>query len=372
MTELWTQRRALCAIIARNLRMAVRRPDLVVQTIVVPLVVLGLASIIFGATDAWPVAVVDHSKTPASDKVIEAIADTRGATGPYFRIVETDPENAKEQVGAGRLHLVVTIPDDFATSRTIETITYNINTDAMKNVRLRLATMANLYDSRVAGLSVTNSQLTKERPSDVTRSSFMGGSAVILALLLGSALIAANLYAVDHERRTTKEIALTPLGSHLSGIGAMLTGWLLAPVAALPTVGLAAVMGTRTTWASLIQAAVIVLPSALAAGGFGVACAALLRSHSHIQPIIILLALGSYFASGGFIPVPSLPPLARDLATWWPSSYVFEWANSLLHGFSSSATAAAVGSILGAALAGAALAAWAGHREPARAHRQGQ
>lgn len=43
---------ALLAVTRRNLIVALRRPDLLIQTMAVPVVVLGLASIIFGATDA--------------------------------------------------------------------------------------------------------------------------------------------------------------------------------------------------------------------------------------------------------------------------------------------------------------------------------
>lgn len=75
-------------------------------------------------------------------------------------------------------------------------------------------------------------------PQDVPRTAFMSGSAVILAFLLGCALITANLYALETEYRTTTEISLTPVGSHLAGLGAAVAGWLLALATTLPTVAL--------------------------------------------------------------------------------------------------------------------------------------
>jgi hypothetical protein len=327
-----TQLTALLAITLRNLRIAARRPDLLVQAMAVPVVVLGLASIIFGATDAWPIAVIDRSNSPEARTVIRATEESKGATGPYLRTITTDPEQADTLLRQGRIHVVVTIPADFATSQQIEARTFNINTDAMKNVRLRLTTMANLHD-RLEGIGGVTAHIEKVKPRDVTRTGFMGGSAVILALLLGSALIAANLYAVDSEHRTRKEVALTPVGSHHAASGAVLAGWLLSVAAAVPTLGLAIAFGTRAAPGDLAQSALVVVPSALAAAGLGVLAAIGLRTHRLIQPTLILLALGSYFASGGFIPVPALPPLARALATWWPPSYAFEWTNPVLHGF---------------------------------------
>jgi ABC-2 type transport system permease protein len=325
-----THLRALLAVTARNLKIALRRPDLLIQTMAVPVVVLGLAAIIFGASDAWPIAVIDQSRSPESRTLTRALAETRGATGPYFRTYTTNEDEAERLLSQGRLHLVVAIPPDFATTKEIQTRTYNINTDAMKNVRLRLSTMANL-DDRLSGVAGVTGRIDKVSPVDVTRTAFMGGSAVIIALLLGAALISANLYAVDTEHRTRTEMALTPVGTQHAASGAALAGSLLSVLTAVPTLALALAFGTRATAANITQAGLVVLPAALAAAGLGVLTAISLRTHRLIQPTIILLVLGSYFASGGFVPVASLPPVARELATWWPVSYVFEWSNPVLH-----------------------------------------
>ncbi|MFV0430331.1 MAG: ABC transporter permease [Arachnia sp.] len=345
-----TQLSALLALIARNLRLASRRRDLLIQTVAVPVVVLGLASIIFGGSDAWPIAVVDESDSAASHRLVQALDQTHGATGPYFHTLTTDAEQADAMLRDGRLQLIVTIPEDFASTHEILTHTYNINTDAMKNVRLRLTTAANLYDelARIDGVSAT---VVTERPTFVTRTAFMGGSAVILALLLGAALISANLYAVETEHRTRKEMALTPLGTGLAAAGAAISGWLLSLVTAIPTLLLALAFGTRATGLDLAQAALIMLPAGLASAGVGVLTAIGLRTHRLIQPTLILLALGSYFASGGFMSVSALPPLARTVADWWPVSYVFEWTNPVLHGFEAAPSGLTIAAVWTAAVA---------------------
>ncbi|MBO3102312.1 ABC transporter permease [Cellulomonas fengjieae] len=368
--SLLAQLRGVGALVGRNLRIARRRPDLLVQTMAVPVVVVGLASVIFGATDAWPVAVVDRADSPASHRVVAAIEDVSGATGPYFRVVETDPARAGRLVEDGRLHLVVTIPAEFDTSRTLETTTFNINTDAMKNVRLRLSAAANAVDAQAD--TDVRATIDKAKAQDVTRTAFMGASAVILALLLGAALLSANVYAVETEHRTTKELALSPLGHHVAGVGAALTGWVLTWATAVPTALVALALGTRVDARQVLLAALVVAPASLAAAGVGVWVAARLRVHRAIQPTIILVAIGSYFASGGFVPVPGLPPLARALATWWPPSYVFEWANPVLHGFRDAPSAGALVAVGAAAALGVVLAARAAQRDLRRSHAQGQ
>ena len=336
-----THLRALGAVVRRNLVIALRRPDLLVQTMAVPLVVLGLASVIFGATDAWPIAVIDNSHTARSRALVQAIGETRGVTGPYFRTITTDPVEAEDMLARGRLQLVVSIPREYSSTDEIRTQTFNINTDAMKNVRLRLSAAANLDDRLTSSRGVLG-RVEPAPPLPVTRTAFMGGSAVILALLLGSALVSANLYALDTEHRARKEVALTPIGPQYAGGGAALAGSLLSLLTALPTLALAVAFGTRATAANVAQASAVVVPAVLAAAGVGVLAAVGLRTHRLIQPTIILLALGSYFASGGFTPVNGLPPLARGLATWWPVTYVFEWANPVLHDVAPDPTRAAV------------------------------
>ncbi|WDH78175.1 ABC transporter permease [Microbacterium esteraromaticum] len=366
-----TQLNALFALIGRNLRLARRRIDLLIQTMAVPVVVLGLASIIFGASDAWPIAVIDESESADSRSLIRTLDDTHGATGPYFDTITTDADVAEGMLRDGRLHAIVTIPPDFAETQRILTSTYNINTDAMKNVRLRLTTTANLYDdlSHLTGVSAST---IKEQRTDVTRTAFMGGSAVILALLLGAALISANLYAVETEHRTRKEIALTPVGTHLAAAGAAIAGWMLSLVAAIPTVLLALAFGTRIAPFDLMQAALIVVPAGVACAGLGVLAAVGLHTHRLIQPVMIMLALGSYFASGGFIPVSGLPPLARTVAEWWPPTYVFEWANPVLHGFAAGPSALSIAAVLTAAAVTVGAAMWAARQDYRRSYAQGQ
>ena len=368
--SLLVQLRGVGALVGRNLRIARRRPDLLVQAMAVPVVVVGLATVIFGASDAWPVAVVDRAGSPASQRVVAAIEDVRGATGPYFRVVETDADRAERLVDEGRLHLVVTIPADVETTRAIETTTFNINTDAMKNVRLRLSAAANAVDAQAD--TDVHAVIDKVKAQDVTRTAFMGASAVLLALLLGAALISANVYAVEVEHRTAKELALSPLGPHAAGVGAALTGWTLAWVTALPTALVALALGARVDPRQVLLAGLVVAPAVLAAAGVGVWVAARLRVHRAIQPTIILVAIGSYFASGGFVPVPGLPPLARALATWWPPAYVFEWANPVLHGFRDMPSTGALLAVGAGAVLGVVLAAGAARRDLGRRHAQGQ
>lgn len=353
---------SLFFVIRRNLAIARQRPDILVQSGLVPIVLLTLAAIIFGGSDDWPVAVIDESQSEYSRQFVDAIERVQGESGPYFRIIEKNPERAADLIEAGRLHLVLTIPPQFAETRRVDALTYNINTDAMKNVRLR-TTAAVEHLEHDQGARLVSYKLDKVKPVDVSRNAFMAGSAVFLALMLGSMLIAANLFAIEEEGRTRKEILLSPLGCVPAALGAALSALPLAILVALPTLLVAYLFGLRVESMPGLRASLVLLPAMLALSGAGVWVAHILRQHRAIQPAIILMALASYFAAGGFVSVPGLPPAARAFSSVWPPSYVFELANPLLHGFQESVSIMELTVFSLAAIFGLLLAIYAGRRE---------
>ncbi|MEE1931074.1 ABC transporter permease [Streptomyces sp. TRM 70351] len=365
--------RAVLATHRRNLRLLRRRPDLVAQGVLVPLVVLVLCAILFGSWgDSWPVAVVDKAKNEQSAAITDSLGEARSNVEPYFEVIEEDPEQAARMLEDGRLQLVITIPEDVARTGEIDIATYNVNTDATKNLRFRVDDALNIHDQARGALPATvDLQTVAEK--DVTRSAFIAGGVLFLALLLGAMLLAANVFAVEEEGRTGKEILMSPVGAPAAAVGAVLTSTLLAYATALPTLltGLL-LFGFRPDAGALGLVAVFMLPLLVAASGLGVLLAQVLRQHRAIQPPVILIAIATFFVGGGFVSVPGMPPLARTIAEWWPPSRVFEWGNPVLHEFTGGYTGGQWAWAVAFALLGLAAAVWAGRRELTAPRRNGQ
>lgn len=365
--------RAVLATHRRNLRLLRRRPDLVAQGVLVPLVVLVLCSILFGSWgDRWPVAVVDQAGTERSAAVTESLKEARSNVEPYFEVIEDDLDEAQAMLEEGRLQLVVIIPEDVGATGEIGILTYNVNTDAMKNLRFRVDDGLNIHDE-VRGELRTTVDLRTVAEDDVTRSAFVAGGVLLLALLLGAMLLAANVFAVEEENRTGKELLMSPLGASPAALGTVLTATALSYATALPTwlTGLL-LFGFRPEPGALVLVAVFLLPLAVAAAGLGVLLAQLLRQHRAVQPPVILIAIATFFVGGGFVSVPGMPPPARTIADWWPPSRVFEWSNPVLHGFADGFTGRQWAWAVGFALLGVAAAWWAGRRELSAPRRNGQ
>ncbi|MTE21404.1 ABC transporter permease [Streptomyces sp. TRM43335] len=365
--------RAALATHRRNTRLLRRRPDLVAQGVLVPLVVMVLSAVLFGAWgDSWPVGMVDRAKTEQSARVLDAFEESSSNVEPYFRTIETDPEKAESMIRDGRLQLLVEIPEDFDTTGRVEITTYNINTDATKNLRLRVEDALNIHDQRSGAMTVA-ADLRTVQPQDVTRSAYIAGSLTLLALLLGAVLLAANLFAMEHEGRTGKELLMSPRGAGAAAQGTVLTATAVAYLSALPTflTGLL-LFGFRPDPAALGLVALFMLPVLVAAAGLGVLLAQVLREHRAVQPPIILTAIATFFVCGGFVGVDGMPPVARAISEWWPASRIFEWANPVLHRFSDSFPAGQWVWAVVAALLGVLAAAWAGRREQAAPRNNGQ
>lgn len=365
--------RPVLAITGRNLTLLRRRKDLLAQAVLVPIVLLTLCALIFGAGgDDWPVAVVDNSHSPQSTALIQSINDTKSRITPYFRIIQTDPAKADKMIGKGRLQLSIEIPADFATSHQVHISTYNINSDATKNLRLRVDDALNNYDNRSGNMQAAVDLRTVKR-DDIPRTEFIAGSVLLLALFFGAALLAANLFAIEVEGRTTKEILMSPVGPGGAAVGAMLAGTLGAFGTTLPTYLIARyAFGLTPPWGAFGLVLLFMIPLMFACAALGVVLAHLLRLHRTIQPLVILTGIATFFAAGGFVSVPGLPPIARTFAEFWPFSRIFQWNNPVLYRFADHFPAQQWGWAVAIAAVGLLAALWAGRRERALPQRGGQ
>src|SRR5699024_5702457 len=251
---------------------------------------------------------------------------------PYFSIREMENEQASDAVKKGRLQMLIRIPDDFVQSQTVYTETFNINTDMMKNVRLRLehTVLKQLEKNNVLHAAP---ELVLEKKEDVWRESFIAGSSVLLALMFTATITAANLFAFDLENRTQKEISLTPLNNIYGGLGTILTSTLMAFAASISTM-IVGMLVFRLEPQNLLTIFIGIIPALIACSILGIIIAHLLKRYRVIQPIIIVTFMATFFGAGGYSSVAGLPPIARTFSEVWGFSYIFEWFNPVMHDFS--------------------------------------
>lgn len=231
----------------------------------------------------------------------------------------------------------------------------------MKNARLRLTRAVQDYAAahtpHAAPVTVTQ---TTTRADDVRRRTFIAHSAVILAIMVGSALNAAIMVAREWEHRTVQEIRLAPRPLADLTVGTILAGVVTGMITALLALAVAvAVFGVRIPIGRLPVLLAIAGPVSVACAGVGIAIGAWLRDYRAVQPLLMITFAGSFFASGGFSSVATLPRGVQVFDRFWPIAHVFETMQAQAWmAAPPSAAPMLIGSLL-AAVAGAGLGAWA-------------
>lgn len=326
------------ATVAKDLRLWARDRQAMLAPMILPIVLMFIATVLFGfGGDEWNIAVVNDSDGPRAASFVQAINQSRSDISPYFNIVTTDSAEGTRLVDEGRLQLMVTIPADFdrtvaaGGTPTLETRTFNINTDMMKNARLRLDRVLQDWGVTQGKSPVTIDQIT-DRPHDVWRKSFIGGSASILAIMVGAALNTAIMMAREWEHDTHKEIRLAPNAQTAVIAGKLIAGIVSGAVVTAVTLTLAITLfGLRIPTDRIPLLIVYAGLTALASSSIGLAIGAWLKDFRAVQPVLLVTLAGSFFASGGFSSVPTLPPAARAVDSWWPVAHVFETLNNYTH-----------------------------------------
>lgn len=245
------------AIATKNLHQWARDRQAMVGPMLIPIVLMLLCGVLFGfGGDDWNIGLVNKGSGPYSAAFERHVRDLRSNISPYFHVVTTDADEARSLVEQGRLQLVVTIPDDFdevmAAGGTpqLATQVFNINTDMMKNARLRLDRAIQDFAADIAPdqTPITVTQTTT-RADDVWRRTFIANSAVILAIMVGAALNTANMVAREWERRTSKEIRLAPRPLRYLVTGNLIAGFIAGLASTAVTLTFAiALFGVRIPW----------------------------------------------------------------------------------------------------------------------------
>lgn len=351
--------RAVLATHVRNVKLLTRQRSLLAQVVVLPVAMLILSTMIFGGVgDTYPIALVNRGEDNQARKLEEQIRTVGSDLGPYYRVVETDYADAKRKLDRGRLHMLLVIPEGYSDTHRLRMETFNINSDAAKNFRGRLQVVLN--HTPVPGASpVLTEEMQSVKPQDVPRSAYLGGSSVLLALFFGATLIAANLFLIEREGGTRKEILLTPLHPAVSGLANVVTATVVSMILSLLPLGLSYwIAQLQVPLGRILVMYLAMIPVLIACGGLGILLGHWLKVFRSAQPLLTVGAIATFFVAGGFTMVAFLPESAQVFSFWWPFSRIFTWFGPYLHGFAGLGAGRITG-LFGAAVIGLLLLWWA-------------
>lgn len=295
--------RAAFSLAWKDILSNLRTPFFLVVTVAVPLVFSGLYSLVVQVSATNPIAIARYSQGPYSEIFISILQEMKSVDGPYFRILTTNPGEAFDLYEDGDVGGVIEIPPDFdeqierGNHADTNLHVYNINSDATKNLQLRLDHAIYLYQQQANGMTVTV-QETATFQHDMSIKTYLGTALLMFTVLFAAMANTGSLLAQEWEDRTAKMVILTP-----HGFGALIFGkWLGAFLLTCISMLLGLIILRVTLAFPVTQLGINSWLSLLTFFFYGAAIGAFLgvrfQQSLPIIPICVMIAIVHFFLSG--------------------------------------------------------------------------
>ncbi len=317
--------RTTWVILRKDLAIWLRQPANITATVLPPLAFLLVQALGAAAVGRSPVALVVQDTGPQAVQMANIIHQA-----DVFRIQDANSQQAQALLKNLSVVAVITIPPDFTQhvaaheTAPIDVTVNNLNLDFTNDLRRSVPDAITQYYQVQGSASPIKITLQEHdlRQRDVQFFQY-GILPTIVLLLMISGLVSGGLSAArEWERRTIKELLLSP-ATHV----AIIAGKVLAGFVTTFTLGvLVLLLGYLLGWTqpqgiywltTLLTIALVALLSA----GLGVAIGALTQRIQTVIPIAINLALYLFFLAGGTGVLAFEPAWLQNIAAFIPLTY---------------------------------------------------
>lgn len=319
---------AALAICAKDLRVCVRHPGLVVGTLLLPTSFALVAFMGAAATGRAPVVVVnlDHGRYGA--QLVRAIQDAG-----VFRITLTGSRGAARRLYDGEQDAaIVTIPADTTALLDrhrqvhVQVLVANIDDDVADDIDRSVPdAVIDWYQSRPRpGPMQVTLAARALRPENVLLYQYSILPIIALVVTVAGILVAGMAAAEEFAMGTVKGLLLAPVPRAAIIAGKIAAGWVFTFVLAVLVLAAGAVLDwTRpygvAGWAEALSA--LALGSLLSAG-LGIALGTWSQRKQPVSAYAVLLSLQLFAGAGGIGVVWFEPPLLQEIARWDPLTYM--------------------------------------------------
>ena len=335
-----TQLLAIWAILRKDVALTLRRPVVILVTILPPLVVLLVLVLEAASVTAEPVAVVNGDPGCQAARALQRTAtDFDG-----FHTSVESAAAAERDYGNLRVAAVLTIPKGFCAALAasqqppIGWQVHNFNADSTNDLQRGVANVViRFVNSGAAGPNPIHVAIA-ERDVHARDAGFVPFElvAVLVLLLLQAGLINAGLAtALEWQTRSIKELLLAPVSSVVLVVGKVLAGVFAADIAGCLVIA-AAIAAGQLPVPSLIHASAalgVMTLLGLFGSAMGVGLGARLRSVERLNPVSAVISFYLFFLAGGITAVAYLPDWLRAVSHLIPNTYgINALRESLLYG----------------------------------------
>ena len=221
--------RVIWACLKKDLKSALSEPLFTLVSIILPLNVLLLMSLLVVSGGLAPTAVVMQDSGPLAQQFYTAMNQAHS-----FVLQQATSEQADALIEQGKIVAVVTIPADFDTrirqhqSVAVGVKINNLNTDFTNDIRRALPLSITSFYAKASPSMVTlTPQEIDAYPQDLGYIPYLAVPILVIGLMVGGMVQAGTAAAVEWEHETMKELLLSPASRLAILLGKMVAAFLL-------------------------------------------------------------------------------------------------------------------------------------------------
>ena len=326
--------RVVWACLKKDLKSALTEPLYTLVSIILPLNVLLLMSLLVISGGLAPTAVVMQEQGSLAQQFYAAMKEAHS-----FVVQQTTAEQADSLIQQGRVVAVVTIPADFDARVQghlpvqVGVTINNLNTDFTNDIRRALPLSITSFYAKAEPSEVTiTPQEIDAYPQDLGYIPYLVVPILVIGLMVGGMVQAGTAAAVEWESETVKELLLSPASRVAIVLGKMLAAFLVGLAgAAVVLVVLIALLGIWPVhWGELIGFTLLILALFTA---WGTLLGAWLKRRTPLATLAIGLCVPLFFLSGPFGPISFFAPLEQVIARVFPVYYAIVVLQHAFHDF---------------------------------------
>lgn len=306
----------------KDVRSALTERSTLLQSVSLPVNYLIMMSLFVLAGSHAPTAVVMHDHGPYARQFVTAMRQADS-----FSLQVTTASAAREQLRAGTLVAVVTIPAGFETAVArdrpiavplqVNNLDEDLTNDAHRAMRLVVTQFYAHADPRLVSI-VASEQDAYAR--DTGYIPFLAMSIIVIALMVSGLLQAGNAASRDWERATIKELLMAPARPWEILAGRMLGAFAVALPAAVVVLAVVIFIVGDHPARIVVTGAVSLLTLAVFVAA-GTALGTALKDRSVLAVLTRALPVPLFFLSGVFGPIGFQTGAVQGIATALPIHY---------------------------------------------------
>jgi ABC-2 type transport system permease protein len=326
--------RVIWACLKKDLKSARAAPLFTLVSIILPLNVLFLMSLLVVSGGLAPTAVVMQDSGPLAQQFYMAMSQAHS-----FVLQQATAEQANALIEQGKIVAIVTIPADFDArirqhqSVSVRVTINNLNTDFTNDIRRALPLSITSFYARAEPSLVTITPQERDAyPQDLGYIPYLAVPILVIGLMVGGMVQAGTAAAVEWERETMKELLLSPASRVAIVLGKMLAAFLigLAGAAVVLTVLIVALGVWPAHWGELIGFTLLILALFTA---WGTLLGTWVKRRTPLATLAIGLCVPQFFLSGPFGPISFFAPIEQLVARLFPVYYAIVVLQHAFHDF---------------------------------------